>query len=129
MKLIIAGSRGITDYEVLKLAIVKSGLWKKYGQEIEVVSGMAATGADALGVSFATRNNLTLHKYPADWSTYGKAAGHIRNAQMADHADVLLALWDGESPGTKNMIDTARKKGLEVHAYKAIKAWTIWETD
>ena len=41
----------------------------------------------------------------------------IRNAQMADYADILLAFWDGESKGTKHMINLAEKKDLDVYCF------------
>jgi hypothetical protein len=53
--------------------------------------------------------------FPADWKTHGKAAGPIRNRQMAKNAEALIALWDGNSRGTKNMIETATKLGLKVY--------------
>lgn len=124
MKLIIAGSRSIIDYNVLRTAVIKSGLWKKYKTDIEVVSG-GARGVDALGEMFAQKNNLKLHKFPADWDTYGKRAGILRNIEMAKQADGLLALWDGESPGTKHMIEHAKAEGLEVHAYTCHLMWAL----
>ena len=48
------------------------------------------------------------------WDKYGPSAGPRRNAQMAEVADALIAFWDGKSRGTKNMIDTANKKDLQV---------------
>lgn len=114
MKLIIAGSRGITDYNIIRDAVVSSGLWKEYGKQIEVVCGMAR-GVDLLGKEFADRNKLTVHKFPADWDKYGKAAGYIRNKQMGDFADILLAIWDGKSRGTKQMIDYMKSLGKPVH--------------
>jgi hypothetical protein len=125
LKLIIAGSRSITDYDLLKHLIVKSGLWKQYGKKLEIVSGMAK-GVDALGVQFAKANKLKLWEFPADW-TLGKSAGHIRNRQMGDFADGLLALWDGQSNGTKGMIDYARQKGLVVKAYTCHLMWATEE--
>lgn len=50
-----------------------------------------------------TVNSLKLTKFPADWDKFGKAAGHIRNKQMAEEADALLLIWDGESKGSANM--------------------------
>ena len=41
-------------------------------------------------------------------------AGYLRNKQMAEYADALIAFWDGESKGTKHMIDLAKKNGLKV---------------
>lgn len=125
MKLIIAGSRSITDYALLKSLMVRSGFWKKYGRKLEIVCGMAK-GVDALGAEFAQKNKLKLHEFRPDW-TQGKSAGHIRNRQMGDFADGLLALWDGESNGTKGMIDYARLKGLEVRAYTCTLMWATEE--
>lgn len=82
-----------------------------------VISG-AAPGADTLGSDWAVVNWTGLEEYPADWNTHGKKAGIIRNQEMAEKADVLVAFWDGESRGTKHMIDTALKQGLEVHVYR-----------
>lgn len=111
MKVIIAGGRNVTTYAYVEEAIIQSGF-----NITEVVSG-CARGADTLGEQWATRNNVALKKFPADWDTHGKRAGHIRNCQMGDYAEALIALWDGESRGTKHMIDYATKKGLKVFIY------------
>jgi hypothetical protein len=62
--------------------------------------------------------NIPCFRFPADWDRYGKAAGYIRNETMAANAEALIALWDGRSPGTKHMIDIARKKGLKVYVHR-----------
>jgi hypothetical protein len=124
MKIIIAGSRSVTDYHIMLDAIVKSGYWKLYKNTIEVVSGMAR-GADALGVDFAKRNGLVVHEFPANWDGLGKAAGHIRNAEMGvfakSHGGKLLALYDGVSPGTAGMIAWAKKNGLDHYVHRTDK--------
>ncbi len=110
MKVIIAGSRDIKDYQLLKIAIAKSEF-----DITEVVSGGAA-GVDFLGEQWAKEHGVLLTRFPADWSAYGKAAGPIRNEQMAAYVGKeggLLALWDGKSRGTSNMIDQAEKYGLK----------------
>lgn len=60
---------------------------------------------------------IPTQRYPADWALYGKAAGAIRNRKMAENSDALVAVYDGKSPGTKNMIDEAKKVGLKVYVY------------
>lgn len=110
MKVIIAGSRDIKDVQLLKMAIEKSGF-----DITEVVSGGAA-GVDFLGEQWAREHGILLTRFPADWSAYGKAAGPIRNEEMARYVGkegALLALWDGRSKGTSNMIDMAEKHGLK----------------
>lgn len=52
--------------------------------------------------------------YEADWEGEGKIAGHNRNLAMAANAGAVIALWDGKSPGTRDMIDIATDKGLKV---------------
>ena len=115
MKLIIAGSRVITDYEILRQAVVSSGLWEEYKRTIEIVSG-GAKGVDRLGEEFAWKNDLRIRRFLPDWDANGKSAGHIRNREMGDFAKAnggcLLALWDGVSVGTRGMIEYAKKIGL-----------------
>ncbi|WP_276914036.1 DNA cytosine methyltransferase [Aneurinibacillus aneurinilyticus] len=60
-------------------------------------------------------NKLSFQRqYVADWDKYGNSAGYIRNREMAQSADALMAFWDGKSPGTKHMIDLAKEYGLSV---------------
>ncbi|TVR36947.1 MAG: DUF2493 domain-containing protein [Cryomorphaceae bacterium] len=113
MKVIIAGGRNFEDYVGLCLACDKALLHSKVS---EVVSG-AAHGADKLGEKYAAENGYFIRQFPANWSKHGRGAGPVRNAQMAGYADMLIAFWDGVSSGTKNMIDTAKRAGLEVIVY------------
>lgn len=108
MKTIIAGSRNITNYEALQHAVTKSQF-----TITEVVSG-GARGADKLGEDYAHNNSLQLTTMPADWNAHGKRAGYLRNEEMANYAEALIALWDGHSSGTKHMINLAKRKGLKV---------------
>lgn len=107
MKVIIAGSRTVNDY----FEIVKALTFAGYTVEnvTEVVSG-TARGVDQLGELLAQRNNIPVKKFPANWDKYGKSAGYRRNADMAKYADSLVAVWDGESKGTKHMIDLMNKE-------------------
>lgn len=105
-RVIIAGGR---DFECQKLAFeCLDGL---RNIDVEIVCG-GARGADALGEYWATVFNKPVKYFPADWDKYGKAAGHIRNKQMAEYGTHLIAFWDGKSKGTKNMIENADRLGL-----------------
>ncbi len=88
-------------------------LWMSDYKDLEIISG-GAKGADTVGERFARGNRIPLKVFPADWDEHGKAAGHIRNRQMGDYADRLIAFWDGESRGTKGMIEYAKGEGLIV---------------
>jgi len=85
----------------------------KITDDIEIVSG-GARGADALGERYAKDRGYSLRVFPAEWDRYGKRAGYLRNAEMAKYANALLAFWDGESRGTRHMIQIARESGLKV---------------
>ena len=72
--------------------------------ELEIVSGMAK-GPDMFGYEWAVLNGVPVHKFPANWNKYGKRAGFLRNEQMAQFGDSAIGFWDGESKGTKMMIN------------------------
>lgn len=112
-RVIIAGTRTFSDYELLRTTCNNLLYEKQRTHTVVVISG-TARGADQMGERYARERGFQLRRFPADWEQYGKSAGHIRNAKMADNADALIAFWDGESKGTKNMIDNARRKGLAV---------------
>ena len=112
-RVIIAGSRGFDDYAVLQTVCDNFLSPQKQTRNIVIVSG-TAKGADALGEKYARERGYVVERFPADWQQYGKAAGPIRNRQMADNADALIAFWDGHSIGTKDMITKAQKKGIAV---------------
>lgn len=112
LRLIVAGSRGFNDYELLKRKL-DYVLRNRVDERITIVSG-TAKGADQLGEQYAKERGYALMRYPADWDKHGKSAGYIRNKEMAKNADGLIAFWDGKSRGTKHMIDLAREQGLKV---------------
>lgn len=114
--MIIAGSRKFRDYAKLKENCDHILREKLENCHIIIVSGHAY-GADALGEQYAHERELDLEAHPADWKQYGRAAGIIRNKEMAETADALIAfLQEGEeNKGTLNMIGLARKKQLEVY--------------
>jgi hypothetical protein len=85
--------------------------------EVEIVSGNAK-GADRMGEYYASQRGYKKVLFPAKWDEYGKSAGFIRNKQMAEYADALIAFFDGESRGTKSMIELAEKNGLVINVYK-----------
>ena len=115
MKVIIAGSRGFTDYKILYDFC--DYIIGEPEDEVEIVSG-TAKGADKLGERYAKDKKYKLKEFPANWEEHGKSAGYRRNFEMAKYADLLIAFHDGESKGTQNMIDIANKKGINVAVYK-----------
>lgn len=115
MKVIVAGSRGITSYDCVLHAILEA---KRRGILVtELVSG-TATGVDIIGETIAKEHDIPIVRFPAEWKRYGKAAGYYRNREMAKYADALIAVWDGKSKGTKNMIDLATAFGLKLYIHR-----------
>lgn len=107
MRTIIAGSRDFIDYRLL-CQNMNTLDWP-----VTVVLCGMAKGADLLGKQWAEENNIPVEEYPAKWTELGKAAGYVRNLQMANESDALVAFWDGESRGTSHMIRIAQDKKLE----------------
>lgn len=112
LKIIVAGGRDLTDYQLVKSTLDKL-LRKRKKEEIEIVCG-EAPGADSLGKRWAKENGVPVASFPADWDGHGRAAGPIRNGQMADYATHCLCFWDGRSKGTKNMINQAKQRNLQL---------------
>lgn len=111
MKTIIAGGRDFNDYNRLKT------IMNSCPHEItEIVCGKAR-GADTLGERWGIENNIPIKYFIPDWDGLGKRAGFVRNSEMGDYADMLVAFWDGKSKGTEQMISYARKKGIIVQVF------------
>lgn len=114
IKLIIAGDRRMTDYNLLAswAEVVDAGLAESsQGNYVcQVVSG-GARGADQLGEMWAEEEGREFIEFPANWSKYGKAAGIMRNIEMANYADMLLAFPAADSVGTVHMVEAMRREG------------------
>ena len=106
MKVIIAGSRSISNYNLIKKTLDNLDF-----SISEVVSG-TANGVDKLGERYASENNISIKRFPADWNKFGKSAGYIRNKEMVEYGECCIIFWDSISKGTKHMIDLAKKYNL-----------------
>lgn len=104
MKLIIAGSRTLNpEWQLIDALVMQFDM----DTITEVVSG-GAKGVDTDAQRWAEAVKLPFKLFSADWETHGKSAGYKRNAEMAKYGDALLAIWDGHSRGTNNMIEVMR---------------------
>jgi len=116
-RVIIAGSRSYTDYERLKqyCDYFLSSKLQDPNCTLIIVSGHAS-GADKLGEQYAKERGLKCEIYPADWKTHGKKAGFLRNSQMANIGNALIAFKSsyGTNVGTNMMINLAKERGLNV---------------
>lgn len=109
MKIAIIGSRnpGNIDFEML-LAEYSISI-----KSDDIIISGGAKGIDSLAASFALKNGNQLLEFLPDYSKFGRGAPLVRNKQIIDNADVVIAFWNHESRGTKFTIDYARKSGKE----------------
>lgn len=120
MKTIIAGSRSISDINILINTIQKSDFIIS-----EIVSG-TANGVDKLGENYASIHNIPVSLFPANWNKYGKSAGYKRNQQMAKYVKEisppgqLICIWDGISPGSQHMIQIAKQYNLHIFVHNTL---------
>ena len=104
MKLAIIGSRGIKNIN-----------FSKYISEnvTEIVSG-GAKGVDTLAREFALSKKIKLTEFIPDYKRYGKAAPLMRNLSIIEYSDSVIAFWDGQSKGTKFVIDNCKKSNKPI---------------
>lgn len=123
MRVIIAGGRDVPKEradELVRYAIQSSGFVDLNTPTVIINGGAGGIDAAARRLwrsQLRDRTDCCLMTVEADWKVHGRAAGPIRNRLMAQHADALVAIWDGESPGTKNMIAEAKARGLKIHIH------------
>lgn len=101
MKTAVIGSRSYNDY----------GYVEKILKELpitHIVSG-GSHGVDALAEWYATTYNIPYTVIPAEWTEFGKAAGPIRNTKIIESAELVVAFWDMQSPGTLDSINKAKR--------------------
>ena len=108
MKLIIAGSRSFTNYQLLCQTLAP-----ERPRITQVLTG-GARGADQLGYRWAWKHQVTHQLFRADWERLGTSAGVRRNYQMAQACAMLLAFWDGRSAGTQHLISCMQQLGKPV---------------
>ena len=114
---IIAGSRHFQDQDYVSRILDEFAA--EHGHPKAVLSG-AAKGADRCGECWASKSGIPIIRFHADWNKHGKAAGPLRNNQMAEYAKdsgVLFLFWDGKSPGSRSMLQAAQKHGITVHQF------------
>ena len=101
MKVAVIGSRNLFVRDLSKYLPVGT---------TEIVSG-GARGVDTSAREYANANCIPLKEFLPDYSKHGKRAPLVRNIDIINYADVVLAFWDGKSRGTKFVIDNCKKMG------------------
>ncbi len=111
-KIAVIGSRTFTDYDLLKKIL------DEYPPFILVSGG--AFGADRLSEIYSDEKGYQKIIIKPDWRKHKKGAGLKRNAEIVKIADELIAFKIGDSTGTQNCIELARKKGIPVTIIRPI---------
>lgn len=127
MILVISGSRSLTSYDFVK-KVIDEGVAELVNHMDEAVTELYsghARGVDLLAERWAKENGIPVKTFIPDWNIHGKKAGILRNEEMANAGDVILAVWDGESRGTKHMIDYAKKTKKVIFWKDAINNFAI----
>lgn len=129
MNVIVAGTRIITDFDLVRFAIVQSGFVSATSQ---IIVGCAdddfAKGkinVDVLGWVYAKLNRIQVRCFPVsaqEWQTLGQKAGPLRNEKMGQVGEALVLVWDGESPGSASMLRIAERLCLE-RCIVRVKPW------
>ena len=116
-RLLVTGSRNWDDVTIIKLALNKAVNY--LGNQVTLVHGACPTGADDIADDWFTYANLgPVEAHPADWNTYGKRAGFLRNSLMVDlGADLCLAFIKNESRGATMTANLAEKAGIRTWRY------------
>lgn len=86
-------------------------------KEATVIVSGGARGIDALAKEYAQRKGLQLVEFPPDYQRFGKSAPLIRNRQIVEYCDCVVAIWDGFSTGTMQVVQLARKMKKPVSVY------------
>ena len=100
MKIAIIGSRDVT--------VSCIGNYISDGDEI--ISG-GAVGVDSLAAEYARANGIKLSVFLPQYERYGRGAPIVRNKEIVDYADKVVAFWNGHSKGTLSVIKYAQKTG------------------
>ncbi len=107
-RIVVAGCIDYNNYDEAKEFIDECICDIRNEYKLIFISG-GCRGADALGERYEKENGFEIDRIPADWKRYGRAAGPKRNKQMAQIADLVICFWDGQSRGTKSMIDYTKE--------------------
>lgn len=118
--ILVCGSRTFSDYDLLDETLSTLILERRYSIVFSIIEGACPTGADAMAYRWRREHGVFGHRFPAEWGTYGKRAGYLRNKKTLDKGkpDLVLAFFD-ESPckGTHMMCKLAEDVGVEVRRF------------
>jgi len=126
VKVLVSGSRDIEEKSVVYDAIINAP-WRPD----EIVHG-DASGVDKIADRYARMHSIDRDVHPIPewiWDKIGPKAGPMRNDYMVRQADALIAVWDGESSGTRDAMQQAESEGLPVYKVVCNETESGWEIE
>lgn len=121
MKIGVVGSRSITKFDPVHKAIWDSPWFEAAGYDSPpewgymLVSG-GADGVDSSAEEFAEAMNIDIEVIELDWDDWSDGnPAKVRNTEIIEESDVVVAIWDGKSPGTRDTIDKALDRGVPIY--------------
>lgn len=117
MKIVIAGSRNLEKKQKVVYHCIKYALAMLQFEPIEIVSG-TAVGVDKWGEWYAKQHGINIKRFPADWTKHGRAAGPIRNNEMADYCDAGIVIINNESTGSNHMFSALVERAKPTYLIK-----------
>ncbi len=131
MRILITGSRNWDLFESISgriseavIAYIEENPALKVGpiDWLHIVHGNCPRGADYLADKFAREvlmlPNENIEKFDADWASFGRSAGHKRNARMVrSMPDMCLAFIRDKSPGSTGCRNLAKQTGIPTETF------------
>lgn len=127
MRVAIIGSRNFDDNDfarsVVRLRI--ADILMEFGgelttKELEFVSGGCPQGVDFWVQEICKTGYLKLKEFLPNLEKFGSpAAYHIRNDDIIDYADKVVAIWNGSRvrSGTWSVINKCRRRDVNLEVY------------
>lgn len=111
MKVAVVGTRSFKDISIL------SNILNNHLKPGDIIVSGGAIGVDKMSEDWAKQNGYKTFIYLPNWKLYGKSAGFIRNKQIVDNSEYVIAIWNGNSKGTLHSINLAKEQGKKVFVY------------
>lgn len=111
MNVAVIGSRTFENFALVESTLASIPVISR------VVSG-GAKGADSLAQQYAEQNQIPVEIFKPDWKRFGRGAGVVRNREIIEAAEMVVAFWDGKSKGTESSIKMAQAKRIPVKIVK-----------
>ena len=109
VKIVIGGCRNYSDYSAFCIFVDECLVELGLEAEVTIVSGHCS-GVDEMAERYAAERGFPVIVCPAEWAKYGRAAGPVRNRQMVEQSDAVIAFWDQTSKGTQSLIRYAKQQ-------------------